>query len=92
MLCAGHSDQSIDDRVDVSVEAAYDMCWRPRLRLVVGQSSGAYMQGSTVAKQSSLAISSPCLRFRERYASTHYGNDMPSVQAPFWGRRGRHMQ
>src|SRR6266581_2493279 len=46
-------DQSvIDARIDVSVESAYDMCWRlARAGFFVGQSSGAYMQGVyTLAK------------------------------------------
>lgn len=68
-------DQSvIDQRVDVSVEAAYDMCWRlAGAGFFVGQSSGAYMQGvATVAK--TLRDGHIVTLFNdlgERYASTH---------------------
>jgi cysteine synthase B len=68
-------DQSIiDDRVDVSVEAAYDMCWRlAGAGFFVGQSSGAYMQGVyTVAKTvQSGHIVTLFNDLGERYASTH---------------------
>jgi cysteine synthase B len=68
-------DQSvIDERVDVSVEAAYDMCWRlARAGFFVGQSSGAYMQGVyTVAKTApSGHIVTLFNDLGERYASTH---------------------
>ena len=68
-------DQSvIDDRIDVSVEAAYDMCWRlARSGFFVGQSSGAYMQGVyTVAKTvRSGHIVTLFNDLGERYASTH---------------------
>jgi cysteine synthase B len=68
-------DQSvIDARVDVTVEDAYEICWRlARAGFFVGQSSGAYMQGVyTVAK----SIRTGCIvtlfnDLGERYASTH---------------------
>ena len=68
-------DQSvIDQRVDVSVEAAYDMCWRlAGAGFFVGQSSGAYMQGvATVAHTlQSGHIVTLFNDLGERYASTH---------------------
>ncbi|MBM3223402.1 MAG: pyridoxal-phosphate dependent enzyme [Candidatus Tectomicrobia bacterium] len=68
-------DQSvIDMRVDVTVEAAYDMCWRlAGAGFFVGQSSGAYMQGvHTVAKTlQSGHIVTLFNDLGERYASTH---------------------
>jgi cysteine synthase B len=68
-------DQSvIDERVDVSVEAAYDMCWRlAAAGFFVGQSSGAYMQGVyTVAHTApSGHIVTLFNDLGERYASTH---------------------
>jgi cysteine synthase B len=68
-------DQSIiDDRVDVSVEAAYDMCWRlAGAGLFVGQSSGAYMQGVYTVAQTvqSGHIVTLFNDLGERYASTH---------------------
>ncbi len=64
----------IDQRVDIAVEDAYDMCWRlAAAGFFVGQSSGAYMQGvHTVAK--TLATGRVVTLFNdlgERYASTH---------------------
>ncbi|MEE8301044.1 MAG: PLP-dependent cysteine synthase family protein [Candidatus Tectomicrobia bacterium] len=64
----------IDQRVDIAVEDAYDMCWRlAAAGFFVGQSSGAYMQGvHTVAK--TLATGCVVTLFNdlgERYASTH---------------------
>lgn len=68
-------DQSvIDQRVDVTVEAAYDMCWRlARAGFFVGQSSGAYMQGVySVAKTiRSGHVVTLFNDLGERYASTH---------------------
>jgi len=68
-------DQSvIDSRIDVSVESAYDMCWRlAGAGFFVGQSSGAYMQGVyTVAKTvQSGHIVTLFNDLGERYASTH---------------------
>ena len=68
-------DQSvIDSRIDVSVESAYDMCWRlARSGFFVGQSSGAYMQGVyTLAKTvKSGHIVTLFNDLGERYASTH---------------------
>ena len=68
-------DQSvIDARIDVSVESAYDMCWRlARSGFFVGQSSGAYMQGVyTLAKTvKSGHIVTLFNDLGERYASTH---------------------
>jgi len=68
-------DQSvIDDRVDVSVEAAYDMCWRlAGAGFFVGQSSGAYMQGVYTVAQTvqSGHIVTLFNDLGERYASTH---------------------
>ncbi|MGE3541615.1 MAG: PLP-dependent cysteine synthase family protein [Candidatus Tectimicrobiota bacterium] len=68
-------DQSvIDQRVDVAVEAAYDMCWRlARAGFFVGQSSGAYMQGVYHVAQSikSGHIVTLFNDLGERYASTH---------------------
>ena len=68
-------DQSvIDARIDVSVESAYDMCWRlAQAGFFVGQSSGAYMQGVyTVAKTvRSGHIVTLFNDLGERYASTH---------------------
>jgi len=68
-------DQSvIDYRIDVSVESAYDMCWRlASAGFFVGQSSGAYMQGVyTVAKTvRSGHIVTLFNDLGERYASTH---------------------
>jgi S-sulfo-L-cysteine synthase (O-acetyl-L-serine-dependent) len=68
-------DQSvIDYRIDVSVESAYDMCWRlAGAGFFVGQSSGAYMQGVyTVAKTvRSGHIVTLFNDLGERYASTH---------------------
>lgn len=68
-------DQSVlDERVDVSVESAYDMCWRlARAGFFVGQSSGAYMQGvATVAKRiRSGHVVTLFNDLGERYASTH---------------------
>jgi cysteine synthase B len=64
----------IDARVDVSVEDAYEMCWRlARAGFFVGQSSGAYMQGVyAVAKTiRSGRIVTLCNDLGERYASTH---------------------
>jgi cysteine synthase B len=64
----------IDARVDVTVEAAYDMCWRlARAGFFVGQSSGAYMQAAyTVAKTlRSGRIVTLFNDLGERYASTH---------------------
>src|SRR5919109_4552600 len=68
-------DQSVvDARVDVTVEGAYEMCWRlARTGFFVGQSSGAYMQGVyTVAKTvRSGHIVTLFNDLGERYASTH---------------------
>jgi cysteine synthase B len=68
-------DQSIIDyRVDVSVEAAYDMCWRlAGAGFFVGQSSGAYMQGVYTVAQTvqSGHIVTLFNDLGERYASTH---------------------
>lgn len=68
-------DQSvIDGRVDVSVEAAYDMCWRlARAGFFVGQSSGAYMQGVYRVAQTAPSghIVTLFNDLGERYASTH---------------------
>jgi cysteine synthase B len=64
----------IDARVDVTVEAAYDMCWRlAGAGFFVGQSSGAYMQAAyTVAKTlRSGRIVTLFNDLGERYASTH---------------------
>jgi cysteine synthase B len=64
----------IDARVDVTVEDAYEMCWRlARAGFFVGQSSGAYMQGVyAVAKTlRSGRIVTLCNDLGERYASTH---------------------
>jgi cysteine synthase B len=64
----------IDARVDVTIEDAYEMCWRlARAGFFVGQSSGAYMQGvAAVAK----TIRTGCVvtlfnDLGERYMSTH---------------------
>jgi cysteine synthase B len=64
----------IDARVDVTVEEAYEMCWRlARAGFFVGQSSGAYMQGVyTVAK--TVRAGRVVTLFNdlgERYMSTH---------------------
>ena len=68
-------DQSvIDERVDVSVEAAYDMCWRlAGAGFFVGQSSGAYMQGVYTVAQTAPSghIVTLFNDLGERYASTH---------------------
>jgi cysteine synthase B len=69
-------DQSvIDARIEgVSVESAYDMCWRlARAGFFVGQSSGAYMHGVyTLAKTvRSGHIVTLFNDLGERYASTH---------------------
>ena len=68
-------DQSvIDYRVDVSVESAYDMCWRlARSGFFVGQSSGAYMQGVyMVAKTAQSGHIVTLFNYLgERYTSTH---------------------
>jgi S-sulfo-L-cysteine synthase (O-acetyl-L-serine-dependent) len=68
-------DQSvIDARVDVSVEEAYEMCWRlARAGFFVGQSSGAYMQGVYAAAKSIRAGRVVTLfnDLGERYMSTH---------------------
>ena len=68
-------DQSvIDVRVDVTIEDAYEMCWRlARAGFFVGQSSGAYMQGVyTVAKTIRTGrIVTLFNDLGERYMSTH---------------------
>ena len=64
----------IDARVDVTVEDAYDMCWRlARAGFFVGQSSGAYMQGVySVAKTIRQGrIVTLFNDLGERYTSTH---------------------
>jgi cysteine synthase B len=68
-------DQSIlDARVDVTVEDAYEMCWRlARAGFFVGQSSGAYMQG-VYAVAKTIRTGRIVTLFNdlgERYASTH---------------------
>lgn len=64
----------IDDRVDIAIEDAYNMCWRlARAGFFVGQSSGAYMQG-VYAVAKSLRAGRIVTLFNdlgERYASTH---------------------
>jgi cysteine synthase B len=68
-------DQSvIDQRVDVTVEETYTMCWRlARAGFFVGQSSGAYMQGVYRVAQTlrSGRIVTLFNDLGERYASTH---------------------
>jgi cysteine synthase B len=68
-------DQSvIDSRIDVSVESAYDMCWRlAGAGFFVGQSSGAYMQGVYTLAQTvqSGHIVTLFNDLGERYTSTH---------------------
>ena len=68
-------DQSvIDERVDVTIEEAYDMCWRlAREGFFVGQSSGGYMQGvATIAQRVRRGrIVTLFNDLGERYASTH---------------------
>ncbi len=64
----------IDQRVDITIEEAYEMCWcLAGAGFFVGQSSGAYMQGVyTVAK--TLRTGRIVTLFNdlgERYASTH---------------------
>jgi cysteine synthase B len=64
----------IDARIDVSVESAYDMCWRlAGAGFFVGQSSGAYMQGVYTLAQTvqSGYIVTLFNDLGERYASTH---------------------
>lgn len=64
----------IDTRIEVTIEDAYDMCWRlASAGFFVGQSSGAYMQGVyTVAKKiDSGRIVTLFNDLGERYASTH---------------------
>jgi cysteine synthase B len=64
----------IDARVDVTVEATYEMCWRlARAGFFVGQSSGAYMQGVYAVAQTIRAgrIVTLFNDLGERYISTH---------------------
>jgi cysteine synthase B len=68
-------DQSIiDQRIDVTVEDAYAMCWRlASAGFFVGQSSGAYMQGVYRVAQTIDAgrIVTLFNDLGERYSSTH---------------------
>jgi cysteine synthase B len=68
-------DQSIiDQRIDVTVEEAYTMCWRlASAGFFVGQSSGAYMQGVYRVAQTIDAgrIVTLFNDLGERYSSTH---------------------
>ncbi len=68
-------DQSvIDGRVDVTIEEAYDMCWRlAREGFFVGQSSGGYTQGvaKVAARVRRGRIVTLFNDLGERYASTH---------------------
>jgi len=68
-------DQSIiDQRIDVTVEDAYTMCWRlASAGFFVGQSSGAYMQGVYHVAQTIDAgrIVTLFNDLGERYSSTH---------------------
>lgn len=64
----------IDQRVDVTVEAAHAMCWRlAGAGFFVGQSSGAYMQGVYQVARTLQAGRVVTLfnDLGERYASTH---------------------
>jgi cysteine synthase B len=64
----------IDQRIDVKVEDAYDMCWKlASAGFFVGQSSGAYMQGVYTLAQTIGAgrIVTLFNDLGERYASTH---------------------
>lgn len=70
----------IDARIDITIDDAYDMCWRlARAGFFVGQSSGAYMQGVYAVARTvgSGRIVTLFNDLGERYTSTH-----------LWERRG----